>query len=453
MHDAFNGGTPGDQVIGQIYDTIAEPSKLEDFLVAWESYVDETLERASSPEADGLTDIQLHTSFTRGMSIFNRMGRTNSASPNLQSLVDSTSGISLVTDGNARVLAMNRAASEAIQQNIAHGAKAFDGWISDRIASWRQGHEGEAADYLFSRYLSDKGDIQRNFLTILAGNSEHARDPDKTYYLTSSVDLAIDENTASAIQAGFKLSRAETEIALRIMSGDPPAKIAEMRGVSLHTVRFQVRSLLAKTESQGVSDLVRLLCSYAVKHASVTTNLNFRKLSRLDANPAIESSFDLEDGRTMHYRDMGDAKGTPVLFFHSIICGTELTEHAVETCRRAGFRIIAPALPGYWKSSPNTGVRKEQLLKSNAADCAALLKNLKIDRVLVMGHIVGSASAQAFAVHYPDMAKSVLMLGHAGHFNPAFFKNMGVGSSRVWQDDPVCAPRTGVHCEGSDCTD
>ncbi len=417
----------GEDLAERVYDTIAEPNNLEDFLVAWENYVDASIDRAPNSD-DDRGEVALHTSFARGMSIFNRIGRSNSTNANLQSLVDSLAGISLITDRMGRILAQNKHAINAIQSDVDRGDKPLDGWLAGCIATWRRDPGGGGANYLFSRYESETGDFQRNFLTVLVKSSEDpliAVEDDKDCYLTSSVDLAVDNGTAGAIQTGFGLSKAETEIALQIMQGEPPAKIAEKRGVSLHTIRSQIRSLLAKTDSQGLSDLVRLLCSYAVKHASLDANISFRNLTRENMNPAVGQFFKLDDGRTMHYRDMGDPNGAPVLFFHSIICGTELTEHAIDTCTRAGIRIIAPSLPGYWKSSPNPGVRREDLLKANAADCVALLRSLNIDQVVTMGHIVGAASAQAFAAYHPNLVKGVVMVGHAGHFDPAFFKEMG----------------------------
>ncbi len=431
MEESSEKNSLSDALIEHVYDSIAEPSNLVDFLNAWEVYVDDLIANSTifmSEEASGPNDAALHATFTRGMSIFNRIGRSNSAGRDLQTLVDSLAGISLVTDKAGRILALNKMAVQAIQSDMDRGDTPLNTWIINRIQGWRQNTGGANATFLFSRQVSEHHDLQRSLLTVLVGTSTGTSenpDDENTYYLTSSVDLMVGDDTSSAIRDGFNFSQAETEIALRIMEGDPPAKIAAERGVSLHTVRAQIRSLLAKTESRGLPDLVRVLCSYAVKHASLAANLDFRGLNRSVVNVSIERSFRLKDGRVMHYRDMGDPQGTPVLFFHSIICGTELTEHAIETCHRAGFRIIAPALPGYWKSSAKQGVRREDLLKSNAADCAELLSDLKINQVIAMGHIVGSVSAQAFAVYIPAMVSGVLMVGHAGHFDPAFFRGMG----------------------------
>jgi DNA-binding CsgD family transcriptional regulator len=57
----------------------------------------------------------------------------------------------------------------------------------------------------------------------------------------------------------YGLTPAETALAMRLMTGADPAQIAEERGVSIHTVRAQLKSLLAKTDTRRQSELVRLL--------------------------------------------------------------------------------------------------------------------------------------------------------------------------------------------------
>lgn len=61
------------------------------------------------------------------------------------------------------------------------------------------------------------------------------------------------------------LTRAETEVALAITEGATIAEVAEARGVSVHTIREQVKSALAKTGARRQSDLVRMVSG--LRHA------------------------------------------------------------------------------------------------------------------------------------------------------------------------------------------
>lgn len=66
---------------------------------------------------------------------------------------------------------------------------------------------------------------------------------------------AVDE--ARRIAERLKLTRAEAEVALSIAGGATLAEVAASRGVSIHTVREQVKAALGKTGSRRQADLVR----------------------------------------------------------------------------------------------------------------------------------------------------------------------------------------------------
>ncbi|MHA7773610.1 helix-turn-helix transcriptional regulator [Roseibium sp. M-1] len=59
------------------------------------------------------------------------------------------------------------------------------------------------------------------------------------------------------LQQEFGLSPAEAATALKLAGGDTPAEIALARGVSIHTVRNQIKASLSKTDCRRQSDLVR----------------------------------------------------------------------------------------------------------------------------------------------------------------------------------------------------
>ena len=56
----------------------------------------------------------------------------------------------------------------------------------------------------------------------------------------------------------YKLTPAEAEVLRLLVDGHATDELAEMRNVSLHTVRTQIKSVLAKTGTRKRPDLVRL---------------------------------------------------------------------------------------------------------------------------------------------------------------------------------------------------
>jgi DNA-binding CsgD family transcriptional regulator len=57
----------------------------------------------------------------------------------------------------------------------------------------------------------------------------------------------------------FGLTPAEARLAAKLAAGDSPAAVAETLGLSKHTIRVQLRALMAKTDTHRQAALVRLL--------------------------------------------------------------------------------------------------------------------------------------------------------------------------------------------------
>jgi DNA-binding CsgD family transcriptional regulator len=73
-------------------------------------------------------------------------------------------------------------------------------------------------------------------------------------------------DAASQIAPRLGLTRAEAEVAIAIGEGAALAEVAEARGVSIHTVRQQVKSALSKTGGRRQSDLVRTVLALMRAH-------------------------------------------------------------------------------------------------------------------------------------------------------------------------------------------
>jgi len=77
------------------------------------------------------------------------------------------------------------------------------------------------------------------------------------------VALLERENRSSAnpqtLQKMFGLTSAETQLAMRLAQGDAPLEIARSWRLSRTTIRSQLASLFAKTETKRQGELVALL--------------------------------------------------------------------------------------------------------------------------------------------------------------------------------------------------
>jgi DNA-binding CsgD family transcriptional regulator len=64
---------------------------------------------------------------------------------------------------------------------------------------------------------------------------------------------------ATALKSRFALSAAETDIALALAEGRTMMQIVRMRGVSLHTVRAQLKAIFHKTGARSQAQLVAMV--------------------------------------------------------------------------------------------------------------------------------------------------------------------------------------------------
>jgi pimeloyl-ACP methyl ester carboxylesterase len=112
---------------------------------------------------------------------------------------------------------------------------------------------------------------------------------------------------------------------------------------------------------------------------------------------------------TMAYMDIppqGEPTGEAVVLFHGKAFGCYYFRSVIEALSKAGYRVIAPDQIG-WGKSPKPDIHYSfQLL---AANTAALLDHLGVDRTAVLGHSTGGMTAARFTLTNPDRATHLIL--------------------------------------------
>ncbi|WP_029040188.1 helix-turn-helix transcriptional regulator [Cucumibacter marinus] len=75
-----------------------------------------------------------------------------------------------------------------------------------------------------------------------------------------------DEIARKLLASRYRLTRTEADLAWALFQGMTLNEIAEQRGVSIHTVRNQIKAVFLKTEVSRQSELVRLVAGLANPH-------------------------------------------------------------------------------------------------------------------------------------------------------------------------------------------
>ena len=117
------------------------------------------------------------------------------------------------------------------------------------------------------------------------------------------------------------------------------------------------------------------------------------------------------NGVSLHVEDHGS--GTPVLLIHGWPDSAHLWRHQVPFLTGHGFRVIAPDMRGFGRSSRPAEVA-DYALANAVADMAGVLDALGIEAAHVVGHDFGAAVAWLTAMFLPDRVRklTVLSVGH-----------------------------------------
>jgi DNA-binding CsgD family transcriptional regulator/PAS domain-containing protein len=192
--------------------------------------------RARLAAAEGRTALSIGALDARHDAVFvvNATGRPLLMNASAQAMVASQDGLILSRIGlRARHDAANRLFVDAIT-----------------AACGRRGAQGGA----LSLPRPSLSPLRALVSPVQAGHRTHAlvvvNDPART-----------DPQQVANLRGFYGLSMAEAETAVVLARGSTPQEAADLRGVSLPTIRTQIRHLLRKTEARGIPELVALVTS------------------------------------------------------------------------------------------------------------------------------------------------------------------------------------------------
>lgn len=136
----------------------------------------------------------------------------------------------------------------------------------------------------------------------------------------------------------------------------------------------------------------------------------------------------------MAYMDVaptGRSNGQTIFWQHGMNFYSEAYTPTLKALSAAGFRVIAVDRIGYGKSSKPILPYSFNFV---AANMKALLDELDIDEVAIVGHSMGGMTVSRFAMMYPDITTHVVMVNQIGLTDQR--------QSRPWSDPFVGGGQT-----------
>ena len=206
------------------------------------------------------------------------------------------------------------------------------------------------------------------------------------------------------LQDLFDLTHAEIDIVRLMIGGARVEDIADKRSTSKTTVRSQLKSIFAKTETPSQLECMRLVIGLALMHDRDEGNLIAARIQAgtETAHYPRENQRHLlllKNGRQLDYSVFGAQNGPKlkghVLFCHDQAFGDTWFKEAVIAATRAGIQIIAPLRPGFGRTTIYEGATSDPM--AFAPDVKELLDHLHIDKAAIMtvraGFVHGLAAA------------------------------------------------------------
>ena len=300
----------------------------------------------------------------------------------------------IALSARGKVLAANRAAHAVMTQGLGELRIGFEPRFDNPdnedalIAAIRRQHlRGERQTILRLDRANDEGPcfayvVPGRSLPSAASGGAKTTPPDHGVIFPPPGEAG---QLWATVRDGFGLTPAEIRLAQHLRDGQTLADTALALGVSVNTVRNQLRAVFAKMGLKRQSDLIRALSDLAQMAASVESP------DPMDPAGAIVpiQSVILPDGRRLAYRDYGDPQGRAILLFHEGLGSSLLPEGAQSLATALSLRVISAERPGFGQSDP----REDYSFDGVADDMIDLCGRLGLRDIRIAAILSGTPSA------------------------------------------------------------
>lgn len=359
---------------------------------------------------DNIDDISTH--FERAFDLLDRQGRRFNYATGSIRYVDSDARPSVLVREDGKIFHANQAAVDMLK--FSKGALVtsadFDAGHHKRLLQDLKNIAGHETNKMIAVYNLHIGDDLKPIKMALSKALDHVGNPIGrlcTFHIKWLPEMS------RQFKSAFDLTDAEMAITKAIISGVSLKDLAEQRDRAIATVRTQANALLTKL---GLHSQIELACLYSGFTRFNIEDLAFTKKPERPNEPwRAKFILDLPDGpnkpsgRKLQYEMVGPPKGRPVLYFHSLIGGTVLTQTMRDELQARNIRMIMPWRPHFAGSSPDGKARGAP--ERFARDIKYLLDYLNIETCQIAGGISGSIFAYASAQLMPERIAGIVACG------------------------------------------
>lgn len=127
---------------------------------------------------------------------------------------------------------------------------------------------------------------------------------------------------------------------------------------------------------------------------------------------------DLQSGLTIHYTDLNQNGNAVALLLHGLGVSSDSWQLQFPALVHEGFRVLAPDLRGFGKSTFPAGSNNPQVM---AEDTVAFMKSLSIISCNVIGISMGGTVALQLALEHPSLVNTLILTNTFDKLRPRKF--------------------------------
>ena len=349
--------TDRDAAIDRLYDVALDPARYEALLDHWEGAVAPLRAKADFTAPRLLDDPLIEGHFERAGAFLDRAD-TGDQSGGIEDILAPFDRVSAFVLNRDRVVCgTNGAARERL--GLRNGSALSDLPVNEddlhavqqTLAALFAGNG--ARDSKDSAILRVRSRSAGQF-TVLRLQRCHSAD-DQPLVLAASNEVSWPAGFGPILQQAFGLTGAEADVVRELVECCSVNDIATRRERSIDTVRAQIKSILAKTETHSQVELVRLALSMMDMVSQTIDVIPGPRVVSRGQGQLEEREFRsliTPDGRRLDYLVLGDPAGAPVLFLPLDYGLVRWPAPAEAEAARREIRVIVPVRAGYGQSDP-----------------------------------------------------------------------------------------------------
>lgn len=276
----------------------------------------------------------------------------------------------------------------------------------------KRGNNGQAIVEVLDRTTGEPAFRAEAFLL-------KATNKDGFYIVIRSLALDWSPEVSATLSQAFDLTDAEIEVARHFFEYCDLAKVATQRGVSVHTVRTQMKTILSKTGATSQAELVRLFSMVTSRQMLRNRGLISKWQDPLGRELILKS----DTGREIAWTWMGARHGTPVVFLRGMAMSYLLPESAEKMLKQAGIKLLIPSRPGYGNSSLHLDL---PVLEDNRSMLQEFLDGMGLKGCVGIGVSDGIIPLLAQQDKDPTTFRALISVGFNGCLNRAAFRKLPV---------------------------